>query len=663
MRTETVPQDLWQLSVNTIKFLSIDQVEAAKSGHPGMPMGCAEIALTLFAGFLRYNPADPGWGGRDRFVLSAGHGSALLYSMLHLAGYDLPMAELRRFRQWGSHTPGHPEHGWTPGVETTTGPLGQGFANGVGMALGAKILQERFKVNGFNPYDYKIYGIVSDGDLMEGISQEAGSIAGHLALDNLIYIYDSNQISIEGKTEITFTEDTSRRFEALGWAVCGVDGRNRLEIAAALDWAQNAGKPVLIIARTHIGDGSPGKMDSSDCHGAPLGPAEAAATRKNLQWAYEPFYVPTEVYELFTRRRAEIEPEYLQWNQLLQSKILSDETKREEWTGFFEHKSPDDLEARFLAAVKGIDKLATRAASGKVLQVAADLMPALLGGSADLAPSNNTTLTKYGHIDTGKFGGRNLHFGVREHAMGAICNGLALSGFVPYGATFLVFSDYMRTPIRLSALMRIGVVWVFTHDSFWLGEDGPTHQPVEHLASLRDIPALRVMRPADARETALCWAIALRYREGPTAMLLSRQNLPTLDETKFPNVLCSKGAYVLIEPAKRDVTILASGSEVSLALAAADELAKVGVTTAVASMPCMEIFLEQEASYREKVLGEAPRVVIEAAFPYGLRLLAPNGLLITRDTFGESAPAEVLAEKFGFTPAAVVRKVLDFLGK
>ncbi|GAB4159380.1 MAG: transketolase [Planctomycetota bacterium] len=664
MRVSDIPAETAQLAVNTIRFLSIDQVEAAKSGHPGLPMGAADIAYVLFTEFLRFDPGQPDWHGRDRFVLSAGHGSALLYSMLHLYGYDLPLDELKRFRQWGSKTPGHPEYHLTPGVETTTGPLGQGFATGVGMAIAAKHLDSLFHTSSFHPFNYKIYAIVSDGDLMEGISSEAGSLAGHLALDNIVYIYDSNSISIEGSTEMAFSEDVAGRFRSFGWAVTEIDGRDRLAISEALHWAHRQDKPVLILAKTVIGWGSPNKAGTSDAHGAPLGEKEATATRENLGWSYPPFTVPEEVKAHFAQRVSEIAPLRLEWQRSFEYMLSKDEAKAALWKQLSDGDLPEDLEQKLSDSISAVSKAATRNSSGDVMQVIAKLLPGFLGGSADLAPSTMTYLKGFGEFQRGRYDGRNLRFGVREHAMAAVLNGIALSRLlIPFGATFFVFSDYMRNAMRLSALMNLRVIYVLTHDSFYLGEDGPTHQPIEHLAMLRATPNLVVMRPADARETALAWAFALRRTNGPTALVLTRQKLSTLSPDSHPVLAVEKGAYVLHEPQTRQVTLIASGSEVELAVSTAKLLEQHGVSAAVVSMPSYELFFEQSLDYREFVLGSAPRVVLEAGSSFGLHRLAPNGLFITRDDFGASAPAEELARQFGFTPELVAEKVLKYLGK
>lgn len=662
MRLQDIPKQTIKSATNAIRFLSVDQVEAAKSGHPGLPLGAADLAFVLFTEFLRYNPKDPKWQGRDRFVLSAGHGSALLYSLLHLAGFDLPIDELKRFRQWGSKTPGHPEFGHTIGVETTTGPLGQGFANAVGMAIAAKILNAKFAQYGFEPFQYKVYALVSDGDLMEGISSEAGSIAGHLKLDNLIYIYDSNRISIEGSTDLAFTERVGDRFRSFGFEVIEIDGHNHTEISTALKVAQNAQRPVMIIAHTHIGFGSPNKQGSADSHGSPLGAKEVELTRKALGWEHPPFTVPQEVYSLFEARKAENIQSANEWKQRFEQMLKSNPEADKLWRSISGRELPQDLEERLLKSVEGIAKTATRSASGKVMQEIAKIVPTFVGGSADLAPSTKTLISGSGDIQEGRFDGRNMHFGVREHAMGAIINGMAVSGlFYPFCSTFLVFSDYMKMTVRLAALMDIPSIFVFTHDSYWVGEDGPTHQPIEHAATLRSIPNSYTFRPADARETALCWAIALRKSCSPSALLLTRQDVATLDKSVYPELHCARGAYLLESAAKRDVTLIASGSEVSIALEAARLLYARGVSAAVVSMPCYELFFEQERKYREGVLGSAPRVVIEAGSSFGLHRIAPEGLFITRDAFAASAPGEELAIRFGFAPADVAEKVAQWL--
>ncbi len=668
MSAPSLTNDDARLGADTLRMLAVDAVEAANSGHPGLPMGAADYAFLLWHSHLRFAPTDPEWPGRDRFVLSAGHGSMLLYGLLHLFGFDLPLEELKRFRQWGSRTPGHPEFGHTPGVEVTTGPLGQGFAMGVGMALAARMASARFADERFDPCGHLVYAIVSDGDLMEGISQEAASLAGHLKLGNLVYLYDDNRITIEGSTDLAFSEDTAGRFTALGWHVQKVDGHDVAQVGEALWRAKiERDRPSLIIARTHIAHGSPGKHDTAGAHGAPLGAEEAAATRRNLGWPDEQFHVPERVREICGLRRDELAAAHAAWQDEFRRWRRRCPDKARLWDSLWQKAVPKDLEARLLAAVAGADG-ATRALSGKVIQAAAATVPALAGGSADLEPSTNTRIVDSPSVLPGSYGGRNLHFGIREHAMGAVMNGMARYGcFIPYGATFLVFADYCRPAIRLAALMKQQAVYVFTHDSIFLGEDGPTHQPVEQLSSLRLIPNLRVMRPADGPETALAWSAALRRTDGPTALVLTRQKVPAiLREEPLDAKVFAKGGYVVQQGgATPDVVIMASGSEVGLALGAAEILAGEGVTARVVSVPCLETFLAQPEAYRRRLLpGRVPRVAVEAGHG-GLwwRLLGPGGLFIGMENFGASAPEKVLAEEFGFTPAKVAGRVRELLGR
>jgi transketolase len=650
--------------VNTVRALAMDAVQKASSGHPGMPMGMAEAAYVLWSRFLKHNPADPGWPDRDRFVLSAGHGSMLLYSLLHLSGYDLPLSQLESFRQWGSATPGHPEHGMTPGVETTTGPLGQGFANGVGMAIAERFLAQLFNRDGYPIVDHHIYGIVSDGDLMEGISHEAASVAGHLGLSKLIYLYDDNGISIEGSTALTFTEDVTKTFEAYGWLVLEVDGHNMQAVAEALRSAQGEDeRPTLIRCHTHIAKGSPNKQDTAAAHGAPLGEEEVHLTKEQMGWPLEPtFLVPQEVYDYFQERRVAWAQEETKWQRLFSDYSAVYPDLADLWTRVIAGQLPEGW-TDYLPEFEAGDQMATRSASGKVLNAIAPHLPTLLGGSADLAPSNKTYLTGYGSISKRDFGARNLHFGVREHAMGGILNGLALhGGLIPYGGTFLVFSDYMRPSIRLAAMMHLPVIHVFTHDSIFLGEDGPTHQPVEQLAALRAIPGLVVIRPADANETAVAWRVALE-REGPVALVLTRQKLPVLHRSNVADAQgLARGAYTLngSELEARDLLILASGSEVHLALGAASELGRKGTSARVVSFPSWELFEEQPQSYKEEVLPTSVpfRIGIEAAVGQGWeKYLGPQGQMISLERFGASAPYKVLAEMFGFTVSNIVSRV------
>ncbi|MBI5710392.1 MAG: transketolase [Candidatus Eisenbacteria bacterium] len=656
---------LEQLAVNTIRFLAVDAVEQAKSGHPGMPMGMADAAFVLWTRFLRYRPDDPAWPDRDRFVLSAGHGSMLLYALLHLAGFDLPLEELKRFRQLGSRTPGHPERGHTPGVETTTGPLGQGFGNGVGMAVAQRMLAARFNGDDFSPVNWRVFGIVSDGDLMEGVASEAASLAGHWGLGNLVYLYDDNHITIEGSTDLAFTEDVTKRFEAYGWHVEKVSAYHRAALEQAIARAvAETERPSLIVTRSHIGFGAPDKQDTREAHGEPLGAAEVAAAKRALGWPEAPpFLVPDEVRALFARCAESRAGEYEAWQSGIKQWRSRQPEQAALWDDLLSKRVPADLLERLVSAAPA-GAGATRAHGGAVLQQAAALVPALAGGSADLEPSTKTAIKGWVSVAKASFGGRNFHFGIREHGMGAILNGMALSGFIPYGASFLVFSDYARPAIRLSALMGQQVVWVFTHDSVFLGEDGPTHQPVEHLAALRAIPNLRVMRPADGIETAGAWALALERKDGPTLLALTRQSLPALERpASFRAEHLRRGGYVLRESETRDaLTLIATGSEVALALEAAKLLAP-GLPCRVVSMPCPQLFLEQDAAWRDAVLPPGGRrVTLEAGVTDGWhRLAGERGLSIGLDRFGASAPLAQLQEHFGFTPGAVAERVRAWL--
>ncbi|HIQ09318.1 MAG TPA: transketolase, partial [Anaerolineaceae bacterium] len=617
----------------------------------------------LWMRHLRHNPRNPHWPNRDRFILSGGHGSALLYALLHLTGYDLPLEELRRFRQWGSKTPGHPEVGLTPGVETTTGPLGQGFANGVGMAIAQAHMAARFNRPGFSIFDHYIYALVTDGDLMEGISSEAASLAGHLRLGRLIYLYDDNRISIDGSTDLAFTEDRARRFEAYGWQVLHVvDGNDVDAVDAAIAEAKADPRPSLIICRTHIGYGAPHKQDTPEVHGSPLGEEELSAAKRNLGWPVEPrFYIPEAVREHFAQAVARGTAWEAEWQERFAAyrreyPDLAAELERR-WAG----QLPEDWDADlpvFPADAKG---MATRAASGKALNALARRVPELIGGSADLTPSNKTQLKGEIDFQADTPQGRYIHFGVREHAMGAIVNGLALyGGLRPFGSTFLVFSDYMRPAIRISALSHIPSIWVFTHDSIGVGEDGPTHQPVEHLAALRAIPNLVVLRPGDANETVEAWKAALQRRDGPTALVLSRQAMPTLDRTRYaPASGLARGAYVLADlgPGEPQLILMASGSEVGLIVTAAERLAEKGVDVRVVSCPSWELFLAQDEAYRERVLPSAiwRRIAVEAGVRQGWeRWVGDRGLILSVERFGVSAPGKEVMEKFDFTVDGVL---------
>jgi len=658
------------LAVNTIRMLSIDAVQRANSGHPGMPMGAADMAYTLWADFLRHDPTHPDWPDRDRFVLSAGHGAMLLYALLHLAGYDMTLEDLMSFRQWGSKAPGHPEYGAAPGIEVTTGPLGQGISTAVGMAIAERFLAATFNRPGHEIINHYTYVIASDGDLMEGISSEAASLAGHLKLGKLIVLYDDNDISIEGKTDITFTEDVGMRFRAYGWHVQHVDGFDRPAIAQAIREAQQrADAPSLIICKTILAYGSPNLQNNPEAHGAPLGKEEVILTKQNLGWpADKEFYVPEEVYALFADFRRRWTAERQAWEERFAAYAREYPKEAELLQTLWNNQLPAGWEEH-LPPLRSEGKEATRNSSGVVLNAIAPYLPTLMGGSADLAPSNKTYLKGAGDFQAGSYHGRNLRFGVREHAMGAILNGLALhKGPIPYGGTFLVFSDYMRPAIRLASLMELPVVYVFTHDSIFLGEDGPTHQPIEHLAALRAIPHLVVIRPADANETVIAWKVALQRREGPTALILSRQNLPILPQTQQH---CAeglpRGAYVLSDPPtpSLDMILIATGSEVHLALGAQKALLEKGIAARVVSMPSWELFDAQPQEYRDAVLPPAVRrrLAIEAGTSQGwCKYIGEAGRTLTIDgRFGASAPAEVLAEKFGFTVDNVVRIALSMM--
>ncbi len=666
-------KNLDNLCIMTIRMLSADGVEKANSGHPGMPMGAASMAYVLWTQFLRHNPLNPKWVNRDRFVLSAGHGSMLLYSLLHLTGYDLPLEELKDFRQWGSKTPGHPEYGLAPGVETTTGPLGQGFANGVGMAIAERYLASHFNQPGHVIVDHYTYGIVSDGDLMEGVSHEAASLAGHLKLGKLIYLYDDNHISIEGSTDLTFTESRTARFEAYGWHVEQLTDGNDLEaISSAITVAQEeTERPSLIAVRTHIGYGSPNKQDTAAVHGEPLGPEEIRLTKDNLGWPLEPsFLIPEEAMAHFRQAIDNGKALEDQWNEKLLAYEKAYPELGKQWHRWMNGELPEGWEEEIPAFPADGKGMATRVASGNVLNAIAPKIPNLIGGSADLAPSNKTLIKDEKDFQSGQFEGRNLHFGVREHAMGSILNGMALhGGLIPYGGTFLVFSDYMRPAIRLAALMGVKVIYVFTHDSIGLGEDGPTHQPVEHLSALRAIPHLTVIRPSDANETATAWQYAIKSQKGPVALALSRQSIPTLDRNGYaPATELLKGAYVLrdAENKKADIILIATGSEVAIALEACLKLEEKGVAVRLVSMPSWELFESQPEDYRRQILPPEVdlRIAIEAGCTHGWhRYVGKNGVVIGHDDFGASSPYKVLYEKFGITVDRIVRETNQLLNQ
>jgi len=662
-------EELEQLAVNVIRGLSMDAVQKADSGHPGMPMGAADMAYVLWMKLLSHNPSDPKWINRDRFVLSAGHGSMLLYSLLHLSGYDLSLDDIRRFRQWGGITAGHPEYGLAPGVETTTGPLGQGFANGVGMAFAERWLREMFVADGWSPIDHYVYAIVSDGDLMEGISSEAASLAGCWGLGRIVYLYDDNKITIEGSTELTFTEDVAARFRALEWHVQKVDGHNRAEVERAIKRARrNKAKPSLIVARTHIAYGSPGKQDSESSHGAPLGEDEVRLAKEKLGLpADERFFVPRVVTEHFARRAKQLKNACKRWRKRYEDWRRANPDKAELFDFVMDGDIPAGLEKRLPSFQPG-EKLATRKASGAILQELSAALPQLVGGSADLGPSNNTLIKGAESVCKASFRGKNVHFGVREHSMAGILNGMALhGGLIPYGGTFLIFSDYMRPSIRLAAMMGLRVIYVFTHDSIYLGEDGPTHQPVEQLMALRGIPNLRIFRPSDAEEVKVAWVEALKRKDGPTALVLTRQGVPVLDRADLaPAEGLTRGAYVIKKETRSpaDALIMASGSEVHVSLEAAKKLESEGKSVRVVAAPSLELFEAQPEDYRNSVVPPEVlcRISVEAGRTNCWRAYVnPFGASIGVDRFGASAPSAVLGEKFGFTAdniAEVVRQKL-----
>lgn len=661
-----------ELCVNTIRTLSIDGVQKANSGHPGLPMGMADAAYVLWTQFLRHNPSNPDWFNRDRFVLSAGHGSMLLYSLLHLTGYDVSLNQLKQFRQWDSITPGHPEYGLTPGVETTTGPLGQGFGNGVGMAIAEAFLAATFNRPDHEIVNHYTYAIVSDGDLMEGISHEAASLAGHMKLSKLIYLYDDNHISIDGPTELAFTEDRMKRFEAYGWHTQKVDGHDREAVAEAIKAAQAVtDKPSIIACRTTIGFGSPNKANTAGVHGSPLGPDEVRLTKEAYGWDPDKdFYIPDEALAHFRQavdQGAELEAT---WREQLEAYTKAHPAEAGQFRQARSGELPegwDEVLPIFPADEKG---MATRAASGKTLNAIAAVLPNLIGGSADLAPSNNTFLKGYPVFANESYAGRNFHFGVREHGMMATVNGMALhGGVIPYGGTFLIFSDYCRPSIRLAALSHIPSICVFTHDSVGLGEDGPTHQPIEHLAALRAMPNLTVIRPADANETAQAWKVTLEKRDGPVALVLTRQSLPVYDRTHMGDAAnLSRGAYILLDSDRvyPDVLLLASGSEVQFAVEAHARLAEQGIGAHVISMPSWELFKQQPDEYREFVLPSSvkARVAIEAGSPMGWRQwVGPHGAIIGLERYGASAPYKTIYEQLGFTTDNLVLRALESIDK
>ena len=663
------PSTIDDLCINTIRTLAMDAVQAANSGHPGAPMGLAAAAYLLWTRFLKHNPANPDWADRDRFVLSAGHASMLLYSLLYLTGYKVSLEELKNFRQWGSKTPGHPEYGHTPGVETTTGPLGQGFANAVGMAMTESHLAALFNRANQKIVDHHTYVICGDGDLMEGVASEAASLAGHLGLGKLICIYDDNKISIEGGTDLAFTENVAARFKAYRWHVLRVnDGNDLPAIQKALEAARaETGKPSLIVMRTHIAYGSPNKQDTAAAHGAPLGEDEIRLTKENLGWpSAEKFHVPDKVLNAFRKSVDKGKKAEAAWLKKCIAYAKKQPELAREWEAALTGKPSQRWDAG-IPSFKGAKPIATRAASGQVLNALADRLPTLIGGSADLAPSNNTLIKSSFDFQKGAYDGRNIRFGVREHAMGAILSGMALhKGVRPYGGTFLVFADYCRPAIRLAALMKLPVIYVFTHDSVAVGEDGPTHQPVEHFAALRAIPGLIVIRPADATETAAAWRLAIRSTNAPVALILSRQNLPVLDRSLYPAAtMLAKGGYVLSDSkGAPDVILIGTGSEVSLCLEAQTLLAKRNVAARVVSMPSWELYERTTQRYKDSVLPPqvTARVAVEAGISMGWEhYVGSTGAVIGINRFGASAPGGVVLKKYGIKASAIVSKAMQIL--
>ena len=659
-------------AVNTLRFLSADMVQQANSGHPGLPMGCAAIAYTIWTRHLRHNPKNPGWFNRDRFILSGGHGSALLYSLLHLTGYNLSLDELKNFRQWGSKTPGHPEYGLTPGVEVTTGPLGQGFTNGVGMAIAEAHLSAEFNQPDLALTDHHIYGIVTDGDLMEGISSEAASLAGHLRLGKIIYLYDDNHITIDGPTALAFTEDCATRFSSYQWQVIKVsDGNDVEEIDSAILQAKEDLRPSLIICRTVIGFGLPTRQGTSKAHGEPPGEDELNAAKEKLGWPLEPrFYIPEAV---LTHFRTGIEKGKLweeNWNSRFGTFLANNPLKAGELDRRIRSELPEDWSKAIPVFPLDEKGMGTRVASGKVINAMTGILPEFIGGSADLAPSTKTWMDGIPAFEYDTPGGRNMHFGVREHAMGAVVNGMSVhGGLIPFGATFLAFADYMREPIRLSALSHYPSIWVFTHDSIGVGEDGPTHQPVEQLSTLRAIPGLTVIRPADANETAIAWRVAIERRHSPTVLVFTRQNVPTLDRNLFTSAeSLEQGAYVLADIGEGDpeLILMASGSEVHLIVKAGMLIAAEAVPVRLVSFPSWELFAAQSPEYREKVLpGKVhARLAVEAGISMGWeRWVGDSGVTIGIDRFGSSAPYEVIYREYGLTVGNIVKQGLRLAGK
>lgn len=652
-----------RLAATTLRMLAIDAVQAANSGHPGLPLGAADIAIVLWTRFMKYDPSDPTWPDRDRFVLSAGHGSALLYSLLHLAGFPMPLEEVKQFRQWGSLTPGHPEYDVEIGIETTTGPLGQGFANAVGMALAERILATKFNQPGYDLVDHFTYVLASDGDLMEGVSHEAASFAGHLGLGRLIVLYDDNHISIDGPTDLTYSDDVPGRFAAYGWHVQNIDGHDMDAIGGAIQEArEETQRPSLIACRTHIGFGSP-QQDTAKVHGSPLGEEDLKKTKEQFGWDPEArFFIPEEVREYFRGNQQSGSEFHNKWRNLVDGYKAAHPDMAKEWDRFVNGQLTPSWE-KYLPDFPADKPLATRSASGKVLDAIAPHLPTLIGGSADLTPSNNTRTGGAVDIAPGKFGGSYIHYGVREHGMGSIMTGLTLHGLRPYGGTFLIFSDYMRPTIRLAAMMGLPVIYVFTHDSIGLGEDGPTHQPVEHLTSLRAIPNLVVLRPADGNETAAAWKVALNRTEGPTALVLTRQGLPQYSLAE--NGL-DKGAYILQESSGKnpDIILIGTGSEVSIAVEAASLLSDAGINARVVSMPSWELFDAQSKDYQEVILiPGVPSLAVEAGvtLAWGRYLGTESDRVLGVDRYGASAPYKTIYEQYGLTADRLTIEVKNLL--
>jgi transketolase len=655
--------DLQSRAINTLRFLSADAVEQAKSGHPGLPMGAAAMAFTLWTRHLRHNPRNPKWFGRDRFILSGGHGSMLLYSLLHLTGYDVSLDEIKRFRQWGSITPGHPEYGLTPGVETTTGPLGQGFATGVGMAIAQAHLAALFNKPGHEIVQSYIYGIVTDGDLMEGISSEAASMAGHMQLGRIIYLYDDNHVSIDGSTDLAFTEDRAMRFEAYGWHVQKVENGNDVEVVDnAIRAAKADPRPSIIMCHTTIGYGAPHKQGTSKAHGEPLGDEELNAAKENLGWPTEPrFYIPDDVLAFFRKAVDQGREREFDWKMKLEAYGRLNPALGAELSRRIAGNLPEGWESKLLTFPVDAKGMATRASSGKVINALAPVLPELIGGSADLAPSNNTRIDGSPDFQKDSYDGRNFHFGVREHAMGAALNGMNLfGGIIAYGGTFLIFSDYMKPAIRIAAISHIPSIFVYTHDSVGLGEDGPTHQPIEQLAALRATPHLVVIRPADANEVSEAWKIAISRRNGPTALALTRQAVPTFERSNVEAAV-EKGAYVLKDFGTPELILMASGSEVSLIMDAARKLQEEGRGVRVISFPSWELFEMQDEAYKESVLPKnlTARLAVEAGASLGWERYARS--VIGIDHYGASAPYQIIFENFGFTVENVVAKAQELL--